>query len=710
MANGLPWWIYRFEERKGEIMRKKFFAGRILACAVSVASLLSACSNPAASLDGSSPASNPDPAVATYTVTFDGNAGGASVSNLPAALTGLASGAKIASPTTTPTLAGKVFAGWYKETSCANIWNFDTDTVTANTTLYAKWVDSTATFSVTFDANAGSDAVTNMPVAKTGVAAGSKITAPSETPTRSGYTFAGWYRDADCKAQWLFGRDTVTADVTLYVKWLSGTVYTITFDTGSSGWIIDPLYAKEGEAINLDNYYTSQVLSYAASDYLYKPSGLYEDSSYQTSLSHATMASYTVTSSKVLYVKMPPVYVMTFNANGGTFSGGSTVKTYKVAKGESMSTSGWAIPTPTRANSVFSRWTSDTAGSTTVDLTAAVTGPVTVYAQWTILDTGLSGYWIDDSSNVLYLDAATGNGLVFYGYIVNVALTDTTISYNGNTSSYAYANNVLTIGGSTVYTRLSTTMSAGGSFAAGRYYLNNMFLSVSADGTLSIRDPSSLSDFFTGKWACDGFSFYVLNSDSYVVYKYAPSMLTEVSTTTLGGYYYNFAGSADNGYIDAYSFYLNTDGTCTLWVWNQAITGYWCSTSGTFYITLGTTSGYSNYYCSLSGATLTVSSVGFTQSSTKGTVGTYTEVSALNGTWSGTINGTNMTMTFTADGKLTMTQSQSGQTITQENVFTASGGYIYFKVRSGIFDMADKYPYTVSGNSLVFAGYSFTKQ
>ena len=38
-----------------------------------------------------------------------------------------------------PQEAGCIFKGWYKEASCTNLWNFSTDTVTENTTLYAKW-------------------------------------------------------------------------------------------------------------------------------------------------------------------------------------------------------------------------------------------------------------------------------------------------------------------------------------------------------------------------------------------------------------------------------------------------------------------------------------------------------------------------------------------------------------------------------------------
>ncbi|MCB2293547.1 M4 family metallopeptidase [Clostridium algoriphilum] len=38
-----------------------------------------------------------------------------------------------------PTKTGYTFGGWYKEAGCSNAWNFATNKVIANTTLYAKW-------------------------------------------------------------------------------------------------------------------------------------------------------------------------------------------------------------------------------------------------------------------------------------------------------------------------------------------------------------------------------------------------------------------------------------------------------------------------------------------------------------------------------------------------------------------------------------------
>ena len=45
---------------------------------------------------------------------------------------------KVTKPTA-PTKEGYTFGGWYKESGCTNVWDFDTDTVTSDVTLFAKW-------------------------------------------------------------------------------------------------------------------------------------------------------------------------------------------------------------------------------------------------------------------------------------------------------------------------------------------------------------------------------------------------------------------------------------------------------------------------------------------------------------------------------------------------------------------------------------------
>ncbi|MDR0647870.1 MAG: InlB B-repeat-containing protein [Synergistaceae bacterium] len=144
----------------------------------------------------------------THTVTFNSQ-GGSAVSQLSY----VQSGTAITAPTA-PTRSGYSFIGWYKEAACTNAWNFATDTVTANITLYAKWT-AVPTYTVTFDSQGGSA------VASVMAAQGAAITAPA-SPTRAGYSFAGWYKEAACVNAWDFAADTVASDVTLYAKWTEG--------------------------------------------------------------------------------------------------------------------------------------------------------------------------------------------------------------------------------------------------------------------------------------------------------------------------------------------------------------------------------------------------------------------------------------------------------------------------------------------------------
>ncbi|MDR2632837.1 MAG: InlB B-repeat-containing protein [Treponema sp.] len=147
---------------------------------------------------------------AARTVSFDSK-GGSTVSAQT-----VAEGARITAPSPAPTKDGYTFVGWYKEEALTNVWNFSTDTVTGDITLYAKWEEgSPGSFTVSFDSKGGSavEAITN-------VTAGNTITAPT-APTKTGYGFGGWYKEEALTTPWDFATDTVSANTTLYAKWLS---------------------------------------------------------------------------------------------------------------------------------------------------------------------------------------------------------------------------------------------------------------------------------------------------------------------------------------------------------------------------------------------------------------------------------------------------------------------------------------------------------
>jgi uncharacterized repeat protein (TIGR02543 family) len=185
----------------------------------------------------------------TYNVAFNSN-GGSSITGISAE-----ANATITKPTN-PTKDGYVFDGWYKEAELTNAWNFATDTVTSDITLYAKWVVSGTTYNVTFNSNGGSS------VTGTSANAGSLISKPAD-PTKEGYTFAGWYKDEALTNVWSFDSDLVTESITLYAKWAEvGTTYNVTFNS-NGGSSITGVSVNAGGVITKPTDPTKEGYSFA---------------------------------------------------------------------------------------------------------------------------------------------------------------------------------------------------------------------------------------------------------------------------------------------------------------------------------------------------------------------------------------------------------------------------------------------------------------
>ncbi|MCL2028666.1 MAG: leucine-rich repeat protein [Bacteroidales bacterium] len=108
-----------------------------------------------------------------------------------------------------PTFTGFTFLGWYTEPECINIWHFDTDIVTSDTTLYAKWTVSV--YTVTFNSQGGSA------VAEQQIYHNDQASEPV-APTSEGFIFSGWYKEPECINIWDFDTD-ITSHVTLYARW-----------------------------------------------------------------------------------------------------------------------------------------------------------------------------------------------------------------------------------------------------------------------------------------------------------------------------------------------------------------------------------------------------------------------------------------------------------------------------------------------------------
>lgn len=141
----------------------------------------------------------------TYTITFNSN-GGTAVSSV------IATEGIVPTAPTPPTKADSVFVGWYSNSGLTTLFSFSAP-ISADMTLYAKWVSEDVTvFTITFNSNGGST-VANMYVTE-----GELATAPT-APTRLGYTFSGWYKNIALTSAFSFIGDVIDADTTLYAKW-----------------------------------------------------------------------------------------------------------------------------------------------------------------------------------------------------------------------------------------------------------------------------------------------------------------------------------------------------------------------------------------------------------------------------------------------------------------------------------------------------------
>ena len=140
----------------------------------------------------------------------------------------LPSGTLATRPDTPAATPGYTFGGWNKADGTA--WDYASDKVTDNITLYAKWAANT--YTITFDTAGGSE------IAPITQDYGTNIAAPAD-PTREGYTFIGWDREIP---------ETMPAEnMTVTAQWEINQ-YTITFDT-NGGSEIAPITQDYGTVI-----------------------------------------------------------------------------------------------------------------------------------------------------------------------------------------------------------------------------------------------------------------------------------------------------------------------------------------------------------------------------------------------------------------------------------------------------------------------------
>ena len=293
----------------------------------------------------------------TYTVNF--NANGGTTSTASKTLTYDSTYGILPTPTRT----GYTFSGWYTAASGGtNVTSSSQVKITSTQTLYAHWTANT--YKVTFDANGG----TTSTASKTVTYNSTYGTLP--TPTRTGYTFAGWYtaKTGGSKVE-STTKVAITSAQTLYARWTANT-YTLSFDVKGGTPSFDSI------TVVYDGTYGTLPVPTRTG---YAFSGWYFDLSDDDSQVEDN-AVVKITSAQTLYAKwVPYLYKVTFDANGGRLGSndGEMNVTYDSKYG--------TLPAAFRDGYTFNGWyTAKTGGTKVTSETIVKTASAhTLYAQWT---------------------------------------------------------------------------------------------------------------------------------------------------------------------------------------------------------------------------------------------------------------------------------------------------------------------------------------
>ena len=279
------------------------------------------------------------------------------------------------------------FAGWFKEESCVNEFDFSEE-ITQNTTIFAKW--EKISINVVFDYNGGK--VGNQTSRSVEIALGNKITEPtlSELPTYEMYELIGWCTDSAC--QNLFDFDTIVSqdsqDITLFAKW-EKVIFEVKFDYNGGNYnnkSEEIIMVKKGSLIDVPKI--SPVLE----DYQF--AGWFKEQSCQNVFDF----SVAIMNDTTIYAGWGKnVFKVTFDYQGGKFNG-NTSKVVKVQKNN-------VVQNPISADNVsnfikdgyiFGYWYKNDQ-NTEFDFTTKITEDITLYAYW------------KEAINLTISDLGTGN-------------------------------------------------------------------------------------------------------------------------------------------------------------------------------------------------------------------------------------------------------------------------------------------------------------
>ena len=256
------------------------------------------------------------------------------------------------------------FGGWFDNSE------FTGDAITqiavgstGNISLFAKWIP--IEYNITYILNGGTGATDRTYNIET-------ATFALPTPTRTGYTFNGWFDDSGFTGipitQIVRGN---TGNVTLYARWSEPIEYTIsyTLNGGTNSAENPTTYNVETETITLQEPSPRTAYTFG---------GWFDCEDF--SGTRITQISKGSTGDITLYARWIPFeYSITYILNGGT---GVNDGTYNIE------TATFTLPTPTRTGYTFNGWFDNILllGTPITQIVIGSTGDVELYARWTMAE------------------------------------------------------------------------------------------------------------------------------------------------------------------------------------------------------------------------------------------------------------------------------------------------------------------------------------
>lgn len=349
-----------------------------------------------------------------YVINFDANGGSGAV---PATI--LKYGASTSTVmgdigSTVPTKTNYIFKGWSASptgtsriaysgvsgaTTTQSSWSYATycsytggNSSNKTLTLYAVWEYNPPTYTHTlaYNANGGTNAPSSSTVTNT--SSTYSMTVSSSTPTRAGYTFAGWNTNSSGTGTNYSAGNSVSvganATVTLYAKW-NPITYSITYNgNGNTGGSTASQTKTYDVAINLQsNGFTKTGYHFTG----------WNTASNGTGTSYSAGASYNSNANLTLYARWAiNSSTLKVNPNGGTWNNSTTTQSFT----QNYNTTK-AIPVPTRTGYTFTKWNRSGTNGSMTSLTGSST--YTFGASNGVTDT-LTAEWKVNNYTVTYID------------------------------------------------------------------------------------------------------------------------------------------------------------------------------------------------------------------------------------------------------------------------------------------------------------------